>query len=110
MRRLRDFWFGEADVAPVALFRILFGLLLLFCGVNVPLDELPGWMSTIASGLPLTHGIEAARRLADGQPFTQVGGLVAAEAGIGLAYALCGYLFLRYLESESRRLATLERA
>ena len=28
MRRLRDFWLGEADVAPVALFRILFGLLL----------------------------------------------------------------------------------
>ena len=28
MRRLRAFWFGEADVAPVALFRILFGLLL----------------------------------------------------------------------------------
>jgi len=28
MRRLRDFWFGEADVAPVALFRILFGVLL----------------------------------------------------------------------------------
>ena len=28
MRRLRDFWFGEADVAPVALFRIVFGLLL----------------------------------------------------------------------------------
>lgn len=28
MRRLRDFWFGEADVAPVAAFRILFGALL----------------------------------------------------------------------------------
>ncbi|MDP9252460.1 MAG: hypothetical protein M3O80_05590, partial [Chloroflexota bacterium] len=26
MRRLRDFWLGEADVAPVALFRILFGV------------------------------------------------------------------------------------
>lgn len=26
MRRLRDFWFGETDVAPVALFRILFGV------------------------------------------------------------------------------------
>ena len=26
MRRLRDFWFGEADVAPVALLRILYGL------------------------------------------------------------------------------------
>lgn len=28
MRRLRDFWFGEADVAPVAIFRICFGILL----------------------------------------------------------------------------------
>lgn len=28
MHRLRDFWFGDADVAPIALFRILFGLLL----------------------------------------------------------------------------------
>src|SRR6266508_2230106 len=26
MGRLRGFWFGEADVAPVALFRILFGV------------------------------------------------------------------------------------
>ena len=45
---------------------IVFGLLLVFCGANVPLDELPGWMATISQGLPLTHGIEAARRLADG--------------------------------------------
>lgn len=26
MDRLREFWFGEADIAPVALFRILFGV------------------------------------------------------------------------------------
>jgi hypothetical protein len=26
MRRLRGFWFGEADIGPVALFRILFGI------------------------------------------------------------------------------------
>lgn len=29
MQRLRDFWVGEAEIAPVALFRILFGALLL---------------------------------------------------------------------------------
>jgi hypothetical protein len=29
MGRLREFWFGEADIAPVALFRILFGAQLL---------------------------------------------------------------------------------
>jgi hypothetical protein len=28
VRAVRSFWFGEADIAPVALFRILFGLLL----------------------------------------------------------------------------------
>jgi ABC-2 type transport system permease protein len=89
---------------------IVFGLLLVFCGVNVALDDLPGWMSTIALGLPLTHGIEAARRLADGATFGDVGGLVAAEAAIGAGYALFGYVLLRALEALSRRYATLERA
>ena len=88
---------------------IVFGLLLVFCGVNVALDELPGWMSTTAQGLPLTHGIEAARRLADGQTLANVGGLVSVEALVGVIWAVLGYSLLRYLEWESRRLATLER-
>ena len=37
-----------------------------FCGVNVSLSNLPSWMSTTAQWMPLTHGIEAARKLADG--------------------------------------------
>jgi len=89
---------------------ILFGLLLLFCGVNVPLDELPGWMSTVAQGLPMTHGIEAARRLADGETLGGVAGLLGAEAVVGGAFAIVGYALLRFMEWESRRLATLERA
>jgi ABC-2 type transport system permease protein len=87
---------------------VLFGLLLLFCGVNVPLSELPDWMSTIAQGLPLTHGIGAARRLADGATLGDVSGLMTAEALIGCAYAAAGYVLLRVLEGRSRRLATLE--
>jgi ABC-2 type transport system permease protein len=89
---------------------VLFGFLLLFCGINVPLDELPGAMSTIAQGLPLTHGVEAARKLADGASLGDVRGLVGAEALIGTLYAMAGYGILRYFEWESRRLATLERA
>jgi ABC-2 type transport system permease protein len=88
---------------------IIFGVLLVFCGVNVALDELPAWMSTTAQGLPLTHGIEAARRLADGQTLVEVGGLVGAEALIGALWALLGYGLLRFMEWQSRRLATLER-
>ncbi len=89
---------------------IVFGILLVFCGVNVSLDDLPGWMSTLAQGMPLTHAIEAARGLADGASVSAVGGLLGAEALVGGAYAALGYGLLRTLETLSRRNATLERA
>jgi ABC-2 type transport system permease protein len=88
---------------------MVFGVLLVFCGVNVALDDLPGWMSTIAQGLPLTHGIEAARDLAGGQTLADVAGLVGAEALVGTVFAALGYTLLRFMEWQSRRLATLER-
>ena len=83
-------------------------LMLLVCGVNVPLSALPGWLATIGRSLPLTHGIEAARKLAAGAPFADVRGLVATEIGIGLAWAFLAYVLLRFFEEESRRRATLE--
>jgi ABC-2 type transport system permease protein len=89
---------------------IFFGLLLVFCGVNVPLSDVPGWMATVGRGLPLTHGIQASRRLADGSGLGAVGGTVATEAAIGLIYAVIGYVLLRIFEFESRRRATLETA
>ena len=64
---------------------VVFCILLVFCGVNVALDDLPGWMATVGSWLPLTHGIEAARLLADGSRWGEVGGLVLRELGIGAA-------------------------
>jgi ABC-2 type transport system permease protein len=89
---------------------ILFGLLLVFCGVNVTLSELPNWMATISRGLPLTHAIEAARRLASGDSLGGVAGLLGAEMLVALAYVLVGYLLLRFMELQSRRRATLETA
>jgi ABC-2 type transport system permease protein len=89
---------------------ILFGLLLIFTGANVPLDDLPAWMQDVSEGLPFTHGIEAARRIADGETLSAVAGLLAAEAAVGLAYAFGGYVFIRGAERASRRYATLERA
>ncbi len=89
---------------------IVFGILLVFCGVNVSLSDLPGWMSTTAQGLPLTHGIEAARRLAAGGSLSDVGGLVGAELLVGCLYGFAGYALIRALEYQSRVHATLERA
>jgi ABC-2 type transport system permease protein len=98
-------------VIDIAVFgNILFGILLIFCGVNVPLSELPGWMSTISQGLPLTHGIEAARKLANGATLGDVQKTVLAEAAVGIAYVVAGYWLIRLVEFEARRLATLDRA
>lgn len=88
----------------------LFGGLLIVSGANVPVRDLPGWLQAVSSVVPLTHGIDAARRLAAGASFATVGGLVATEALIGFVYAALGYGLLRGTETFSRRNATLERA
>ena len=97
--RAKDFFF----VANLAYF-----LMLLFCGVNIPLSELPGWMSFVGRCLPLTHGIAAAREVAAGASLGDVSGLVWTEAGIAVAYAVGAYVLFRVLERESRRSAVLD--
>jgi ABC-2 type transport system permease protein len=92
------------------LVNILYGILLIFCGVNAPLKTLPYWMRFIANGLPLTHGIEAARLAAAGASLSQVGLLLGQEALVGAIYGVIGLLTLRVLETDSRRRATLELA
>jgi ABC-2 type transport system permease protein len=83
-------------------------LMLLFCGVNIPLSLLPRWMQVIGSGMPLTHGIAAARHVAAGASLSSVGGDLGKEALIGLCYFAAGYTLLRVFEAEGRRRATLE--
>jgi ABC-2 type transport system permease protein len=88
---------------------VIFGILLLFCGVNIPLGRLPSWMAATAGYLPLTHGIAAARKMAAGQPLGAVGGLLGIELLVGAIYLAAGMLLLVIFEAESHRRATLER-
>jgi ABC-2 type transport system permease protein len=88
---------------------VVFCILLVFCGVNVARTDLPGWMAAVGEWLPLTHGIEAARSIADGNSLGSVSGLVGREIGVGALYIVLGLVLLRYFEWESRRTASLER-
>ncbi len=88
---------------------ITIGVLLVFCGVNVPLGELPGWMRPVSSWLPLTHAVQAARRVAAGEPFASVSPLLLREAGLAVLFLAIGVLILMVFERESRRSASLER-
>jgi ABC-2 type transport system permease protein len=74
----------------------------------VPVDSLPGWMQVVSEVLPLTHGIDAARQVADGASLGDVSGLVLTELAIGLFYAALAYALLRLFEVEGRRRASLE--
>jgi ABC-2 type transport system permease protein len=89
---------------------IVFGVLLIFCGTNVASTALPDWMAAVGRWLPLTHGIEAAREVAGGDPLSAVAGLVGREAAVGLLYVVIGMALLRFFEAESRRRATLHTA
>jgi ABC-2 type transport system permease protein len=97
--RARDVFF----IANLVVFSLL-----LFCGVNIPLDTLPGWMQAVGNSLPLTHGIEAARQVADGASLSDVSGLVWTELGIGACYAAGAFLLFKLFEVEGRRRASFE--
>ncbi len=97
--RLRDGLFG-ANLITMAI--------LLFCGVNIPLAELPAWMQVVGNLLPFTHGLEAVRQAADGAGFGQVGGLIGIEVLIGVAYATAAFFLFSYLERSARQNATLD--
>ena len=65
-------------------------------------------MQAVSKVLPLTHGIDAARQVADGASLGDVSGLVLTELGIGFFYAGLAYALLRLFEVEGRRRASLE--
>lgn len=83
-------------------------VLLVFCGVNIPIGSLPGWMQATSGFLPITHGLRAARRVADGAALGDAAGLVLTEVAIGAVYGALGYAFIRHLEGVARRGARLE--
>jgi ABC-2 type transport system permease protein len=96
-------------VREMAVFsNLVFAVLLVFCGVNVPLDDLPGWMSTAAQGLPVTHAVEAAREIVAGASLGSVAGLLATELAVGVAYLLLGLALLRHFERVARHRATVD--
>jgi ABC-2 type transport system permease protein len=86
---------------------LMYFLMLLLCGVNIPLEVLPGWMRGIGEMLPLTHGIAAARVVADSGSMAGIGRDLSMEAAIGLGYAIIGYGLFRYFEREGRRTGSL---
>jgi ABC-type polysaccharide/polyol phosphate export permease len=99
--RLRD--------VPI-LANLTMAVLLIFCGVNVPLDKLPHWMRLAAEGLPVTHAVAASRLVAGGASLASVRTPLLVEMTLGSAYLFVGFALLRWFEAQGRRHGTLDRA
>jgi ABC-2 type transport system permease protein len=97
--RARDVFFAS---------NLVYFLMLLVCGVNIPVEELPGWLEAIGRAVPLTHGIEAAREVARGAAIGDVRGDVLTELAIGVVYTAAAFGLFRLFEVEGRRSAALE--
>ncbi|WP_369148943.1 ABC transporter permease [Streptomyces sp. R44] len=86
---------------------VLYSMLLL-CGVNVPVDRLPGWLQPVSAVMPMTHGLEAARRALSGAP--DVTTLLCWELGKAAVLLCLALIALRCLEFAGRRGAVLDTA
>ena len=58
--------------------------------------------------VPLTHGIEAARLVAEGTSLGSVDGLILRELLVGAGYAAAAYLLFRTFEAAGRRTASFD--
>jgi len=85
------------------------GVFLIATGANVPLARLPNAMQTLATYIPLTHGIQAARALSAGATLHSALPAIGKEALIGIAYFLIGVAMLRYFERSARHAGSLHR-
>lgn len=84
-------------------------VMLVMSGANVPFDRLPHIVRTIASGMPLTHAVDAARQLANGATIVHVANLLGAEVAIAVAYFAASVFLLRLFEQQARASGSFDR-
>ena len=80
---------------------IAYFVLLVFCGVNLPVESLPRSMQWISYCLPLTRGIAAARQAMNGMEWHIVVYQLVEELLVGCIYFSVGYFLFRWFEKLS---------
>jgi ABC-2 type transport system permease protein len=83
-------------------------VLMTFCGTNVPVSFWPAPIRSIASVLPLTHGLLAIRGLARGAPAGAVWLSVLFEVLVGAGWLAAGFTMMNVAAAAGRRTGNLE--
>jgi len=83
------------------------GSMVAFTGAVIPLSVLPPPAVVVGQALPFTAGLVAFRAAFAGASLDMVGGSLATEAIVGLAYAGLAALFFARLEMQAKRRGSL---
>lgn len=98
---------GLAGTDLNLLLNIALSVLLVVCGANFPVEDLPQPIQSISRLLPLTHGLVAVRAIFDGQT-TSALQYAGWEALVGCSHMMVGYVMFLHLERLARRKGTSE--
>jgi ABC-2 type transport system permease protein len=82
--------------------------LLIFCGVNFPVTNLPSVIQPVSYIFPLTYGLTAARNAIAGQDLIQIGPTLVMQLVVGLASMFIGYILFRSFENNARKTGKME--
>jgi len=99
-----SFYFRE----PLIFANIFLFTLLIFCGVNFPVDDLPELIRPVSYIFPLTYGVTATRKAIEGQTLFDISNFLGQQLVVGLISMMLGYLFFRTFEHVARKTGRLE--
>lgn len=83
-------------------------LLMVLCGVNVPVAYWPQPLAALANILPVTHGLMAIRETVSGGTAGHILSELALEVGVGAAWLVLGVAVSRRFVSTGRRDGSIE--
>jgi ABC-2 type transport system permease protein len=93
---------------PLVFANIFTFILLIFCGVNFPIQNLPQPLQAVSYIFPLTYGIDAGRKAIAGETLIRIAPLLGQMLIVGFASIILGYAFFRSFENLARKTGRIE--
>jgi ABC-2 type transport system permease protein len=86
----------------------MYYVLMIFCGANFPVAQLPAIGRALSQILPLTRGIQAANMLFSDIDARSFAGLLLGELAVGAVYFLASFFVIKIAERVAIKKASLE--
>jgi ABC-2 type transport system permease protein len=93
---------------PIVFANIFTFILLIFCGVNFPVEDLPPLAQPVSYAFPLTYGINAARQAIKGASLLEISPVLALQLAVGIVSIILGYVLFEAFERTARKTGKME--